>query len=95
MIFSSTILSFHGHEEYGHGFHLPCVPYPRKRAPNLSFLDRFLCGLWIIFLEPLRIGRTASLVKPSPFPTVNYQANDGFTGLMVAAFHEPKMLFRY
>ncbi len=37
----------------------------RKRAPNLSPLDRFLLGLWTIFLDPRRIKRAAFLVQPS------------------------------
>ncbi len=37
----------------------------RKRAPNLSPLDRFLLGLWTIFLDPRRIQRTAILLQPS------------------------------
>ena len=36
----------------------------RKRAPDLSPLDRFLLGLWTIFLDPRRIKRAAILVKP-------------------------------
>ncbi len=39
----------------------------RKRAPNLSPLDRFLLGLWTLVLDPRRIKRTAILVKPSTF----------------------------
>jgi len=31
------------------------ITRPRKRAPNLSPLDRFLLGLWTIFLDPRRI----------------------------------------
>jgi transposase InsO family protein len=37
----------------------------RKRAPNFSPLDRFLLGLWTIFLDPRRIKRAAIVVKPS------------------------------
>ena len=37
----------------------------RKRAPNLSPLDRFLLGLWTIFLHPRRIKRAAILIQPS------------------------------
>ena len=37
----------------------------RKRAPNLSPLDRFFLGLWSIFLNPRRLKRAAILVKPS------------------------------
>jgi len=31
----------------------------RQRAPKLSPLERFLLGLWTIFLDPRRIKRTA------------------------------------
>ena len=41
------------------------VTRSRKRAPKLSPLDRFLLGLWTIFLDPRRIKRAAFLVKPS------------------------------
>ncbi len=41
------------------------VTRSRKRAPNLSPLDRFLLGLWTIFLHPRRIKRAAILVQPS------------------------------
>ena len=41
------------------------VSRSRKRAPNLSPLDRFLLGLWTIFLDPRRIKRAAFLVQPS------------------------------
>ncbi len=37
----------------------------RKRAPNLSSLDRFFLGLWAIYLDPRRIKRVAILVEPS------------------------------
>jgi len=37
----------------------------RKRAHNLSPHDRFLLGLWTIFLDPRRIKRAAILVQPS------------------------------
>ncbi len=41
------------------------VTRSRKRAPNLSPLDRFLLGLWTIFLDSRRIKRAAILVQPS------------------------------
>jgi transposase InsO family protein len=37
----------------------------RKRAPNLSLVDRFFLGLWSTFLAPRRIRRVAVLVQPS------------------------------
>ncbi len=37
----------------------------RKRAPNLSSLDRFFLGLWTSFLDLRRIKRVAYLVQPS------------------------------
>jgi putative transposase len=37
----------------------------RQRAPNLSALDRFLLGLWSLFLSPHHILRAAVVIKPS------------------------------
>jgi putative transposase len=37
----------------------------RKRAPNLSSIDRLFLGLWSTFLDPRRIKRVAFLVQPS------------------------------
>jgi transposase InsO family protein len=37
----------------------------RRRAPNLSALDRFLLGFWSLFLNPLRIQRAAVIIRPS------------------------------
>lgn len=37
----------------------------RKRAPNLSALDRFLFGFWTWFLHPRRITPSAVIIKPS------------------------------
>jgi len=37
----------------------------RKRAPNLSALDRFLLGFWSLFLSPHHILRAAVIIKPS------------------------------
>ena len=36
----------------------------RRRAPNLSALDRFLFGFWSLFLDPNRIQRGA-VKKPN------------------------------
>ena len=37
----------------------------RKRAPNLSALDRFLLGFWSLFLSPHRILRVAVVISVS------------------------------
>ena len=37
----------------------------RKRAPNLSSVDRFFLGLWSTFFNPRCIRRVAVLVQPS------------------------------
>jgi hypothetical protein len=37
----------------------------RRRAPNLSALDRFLFGFWSLFLNPRRIHRAAVIIRPS------------------------------
>ncbi len=37
----------------------------RRRAPNLAALDRFLFGLWSLFLNPRRIQRAAIIIRPS------------------------------
>ena len=37
----------------------------RKRAPNLSVIDRFLLGFWSLFLKPRHIRRSAVILKPS------------------------------
>ena len=37
----------------------------RKRAPNLSVLDRFLLGFWSLFLSPHHIQRSAVILRPS------------------------------
>ena len=37
----------------------------RRRAPNLSALDRFLLGFWSLFLSPHRILRSAVIIKPA------------------------------
>lgn len=37
----------------------------RQRAPNLSALDRFLPGLWSLFLSPRHIQRAAVIIRPS------------------------------
>ena len=37
----------------------------RRRAPNLSALDRFLFGFWSLFLDLRRIQRAAVIIRPS------------------------------
>jgi transposase InsO family protein len=37
----------------------------RRRAPNLSALDRLLLGFWSLFLNPSRIQRAAVIIRPS------------------------------
>jgi len=37
----------------------------RKRAPNLTAIDRILLGFWSLFLAPRRIRRSAIIIKPS------------------------------
>ena len=37
----------------------------RRRAPNLSVLDRLLLGFWSLFLSPPRIQRVAVIMRPS------------------------------
>ena len=37
----------------------------RRRAPNLSALDRILFGFWSLFLAPRRILRAAVIIRPS------------------------------
>ena len=37
----------------------------RRRAPNLSALDRFLLGFWSLFLDPHRLRRAAVIIRPS------------------------------
>jgi putative transposase len=37
----------------------------RRRAPNLSALDRFLLGFWTLFLSPRHFTRAAVVIRPS------------------------------
>ena len=37
----------------------------RRRAPNLSSLDRFLLSFWSLFLKPRRIQRAAVIIRPA------------------------------
>ena len=37
----------------------------RRRAPNLSALDRCLFGFWPLFLDPRRIQRAGVIIRPS------------------------------
>ena len=44
---------------------LPVINRSRRRAPNLSALDRCLFGFWSLFLDPHRICRAAVIIRPS------------------------------
>ena len=44
---------------------LPVIYRSRRRAPNLSALDRLLFGFWSLFLDPHRILRAAVITRPS------------------------------
>jgi putative transposase len=37
----------------------------RKRAPNLTTLDRFVLGLTTLFVNPRRVAKLGALVKPA------------------------------
>ncbi len=37
----------------------------RRRAPNLTALDRFLFGLWSLFINPRRLSKVAVVIRPS------------------------------
>ena len=37
----------------------------RKRAPNLTTLDRFVLGLTTLFINPHRIAKLGALIKPA------------------------------
>ncbi len=39
----------------------------RRRAPNLSVLDRFLFGFWSLFINPKRLLRSNVILKTSTF----------------------------
>ena len=41
------------------------VSRSRRRAPNLIAFDRFLLGLWSLFLSPRHIRRAAVIIRPS------------------------------
>lgn len=40
---------------------------PRRRAPNLCVLDRFLFGFWSLFMKPTRFVKSNVILKPSTF----------------------------
>ena len=44
----------------------------RRRAPNLSALDRFLLGFWSLFLSPRHIQRAAVIIRPSTLLKFHY-----------------------
>ncbi|MGB5299471.1 MAG: hypothetical protein WBN48_12150, partial [Thiogranum sp.] len=37
----------------------------RRRAPNLTVIDRLLLGFWTLFLSPHHIRRAAVILKPT------------------------------
>jgi len=37
----------------------------RRRAPHLSTLDRFLLGLWSLFINPSQLLKAAFVIRPS------------------------------
>jgi putative transposase len=37
----------------------------RRRAPNLTTLNRFLLGFWSLFLNPRRVQQAAVIIRPS------------------------------
>ena len=37
----------------------------RRRAPNLTTLDRFLFGLWSLFIRPRRLSKVTVVIRPS------------------------------
>jgi len=39
----------------------------RRRAPNLTTLDRFLFGFGLLFLRPGRVSKVAIALRPSTF----------------------------
>jgi hypothetical protein len=39
----------------------------RRRAPNLTTLDRFMLGLTTLFLSPHRIPKLSAIFKPATF----------------------------
>jgi len=41
------------------------ISRPRRRAPNITTLDRFLLAFWSLFLTPHHIQRAAVIVRPS------------------------------
>ena len=41
------------------------VTRSRRRAPNLSTVDRFLMGFWSLFLRPARLAEVAVSIRPS------------------------------
>ena len=45
------------------------VTRSRRRAPNLSNTDRYLMGLWSLFLRPGRIPKIAVSIRPSTLLT--------------------------
>ncbi len=58
----------------------------RRRAPNLSVLDRFLFGFWSLFLDPNRIQRAAVIIRPSTMNSTFLTAPASTRARMVRSF---------
>jgi hypothetical protein len=43
----------------------------RRRAPNLTSLDRFVLGLTSLFVNPRRIAKLAAILKPATLSVAN------------------------
>src|SRR6202011_2900618 len=44
----------------------------RKRAPNMRSADRVMAGLCTLFMRPVRVLRSAIVLKPSTLPHLNH-----------------------
>ncbi len=51
----------------------------RRRTPNLTALDRFLFGLWSLFINQRQLSKVAVIIKPST----------------LLKFHEPLKKLKY
>jgi putative transposase len=40
------------------------ISHARRRAPNLTTFDRFLFGLWSLFINPRRLSKVAVIINP-------------------------------
>ena len=48
---------------------------PRKRAPNLTTVDRLLLGLWSLFVRPSRVPKLAAVVSTAAAGTMRRRAD--------------------